>query len=394
MAHAVVGFLVLIVVFGGFASAGSTAEKTWSVEVPLREGQAIHLENLLGSIHVKGGKRDDSFRVDARVVVEGKSEEEVRDLSESIQPRQSVDGGAATLSVAVPTDRYPEMRLAVEKGNLVSRWIGSMFRKGSVEVEYDGQGVTVGKSRKAPAVAVHLDVTVPFGRPLQVDQRVGTIEVRHLRGEITLRSVEGRVETFDVFETLRVDGGSSVVAVDSFQGDVLEVRTADGEVQLSDVRSRVFHLTSEAGIVEGQELEVDDFAIESGSGRITIEALEPVRAKVRTASADVDLALELKRLKDMEVHSDTGNVVLRVRQQLGYDVLAETESGEVKALGIDLEVVERNGSTTHLRHGAGGPVVTASAGSGSVTVRPYSASRLDLIVGDTSGKPRNSLVKK
>ena len=143
----------------------------------------------------------------------------------------------------------------------------------------------------------------------------------------------------------------------------------------------------------GQEVEAEDVAIDAVAGAITLTALEPRRARVATESADVDLALELKSLDDLSVESGTGDVVLRVRQQLGYDIRAESKSGELKALGVELDVLERTATSSHLRHGAGGPVLQVAAAGGSVTVRPFEASRLDLVVGD-SGKPRNSLARK
>ena len=58
---------------------------------------------------------------------------------------------------------------------------------------------------------------------------------------------------------------------------------------------------------------------------------------------------------------------------------------EVKTLGMTLDVTEQEGQVSRLRQGQGGPDVRVSALEGSVTVRPYDGSRLDLLVGGRSG---------
>ena len=109
------GILIVAILAAGAVSAGSKSETSWSVEVPLEAGQAIRLENLVGSIHVKGGKRADAFRVDARVQVDAKSEDDVRILSEAIQPHSWSDADVAGLRVEVPVLQYPELRLATSR---------------------------------------------------------------------------------------------------------------------------------------------------------------------------------------------------------------------------------------------------------------------------------------
>ena len=98
----------------------------------------------------------------------------------------------------------------------------------------------------------------------------------------------------------------------------------------------------QAGLVEGSEIEVEDAALEAGAGAVTLTGFEPRRARVHSASADIDLALDLKSLDDLTVRSQTGNVVLRVREQLGYEVSAAAD-------GLDaLETIDELGAASEL----------------------------------------------
>ena len=81
------------------------------------------------------------------------------------------------------------------------------------------------------------------------------------------------------------------------------------------------------------------------------------------------------------IASAAGDVVLRVSHGLSFDLLARTPSGEVKTLGMSLDVVEKEGNVSRLRHGGGGPSFDVTAGR-TFTVRPYDASRFDILVGE------------
>ena len=66
-----------------------------------------------------------------------------------------------------------------------------------------------------------------------------------------------------------------------------------------------------------------------------------------------------------------------------FDIEAKSESGTVKTLGgVTLTLMAQEGRTTRLRHGKGGTDLRVSAPEGSVTVRPFDGSRLDLLLKD------------
>jgi DUF4097 and DUF4098 domain-containing protein YvlB len=138
---------------------------------------------------------------------------------------------------------------------------------------------------------------------------------------------------------------------------------------------------SDSGIIRGTGVTTEKLSVENASGAIELGDLVPRSTRVRSGSGDVDLALRLKNARDAVVHSESGDVVLRLAGQIGFDLEAETKSGEVKALGMELDVVERTGNVSRLRRGPGGVDLAVHAAGGNVTVRPYDASRMQILMG-------------
>jgi hypothetical protein len=100
---------------------------------------------------------------------------------------------------------------------------------------------------------------------------------------------------------------------------------------------------------------------------------------IRTASGDIDMAFRIRKARDAAIRSDTGDVVLRVSEKLSFELTAETKKGEVKLLGMDMEMLEQDGLVSRYKAGNGGVNVTVSTPGGELTVRPYDAKWIDLM---------------
>ncbi len=362
------------------------AEKTLTFEGQVPRGGSVTIDNLLGSIRIVSGTEPGKLRVEAHVVAEAKTQEEAENLIESIRLVHSSESKAVRVHVVFPVDRIVALRLpkAGVKGFL-TRWAGSMTRRSS-EVEYDGRHVKVGKDRKATGLAVYLTVTLPYDVRSSVKQVVGPIEGRALRGQVSLATVDGDILAERCFGRLEVSSDRGAVRVLAFQGDTLGVQTIAGTMELLNVRAGRVHLRTEGGAIGGSGVTAERLQIESTSGSVRLGAVEPKTAQVRTVSGKVDLATNLKTARELLIKTATGDVTLRVGPLAHFDLMAETKSGEVKMLGMTLDVIGQEGQVSRLRQGQGGPDVRVSAPQGSVTVRPYDGSRLDLLVGGRSGR--------
>jgi hypothetical protein len=265
----------------------------------------------------------------------------------------------------------------------ITRWAGSIFRGDkTVEVRYNDIPFQICQDRKATGMAVHLTVALPFGQAAAINQRVGYMQVLNASGDLHLEAANGRIDVKQLHGALHVLSEGADVSVGLIQGNTVDIRTGSGNMKLLQIRAEQVLLQTDAGIIDGTNLSAGDLSIESLSGPVRLTGAEPTTALIETESGDVDLSTHLRRTRRTSVRSASGNVVLRVGKWVGFDLLAETKSGEVKLLGMSLDVIERDGQVCHLRQGPGGIDLQVAAGGGTLTVRPYDASRLDILIGD------------
>jgi hypothetical protein len=374
--------LAIAPLLSGASFALEGAERQLTIERTLDPGASLVVENLLGSVRVVPSQSRGSVRVDARIVADAKTPEEAAALADAIRIEPGTEGGATRIHVVWPVDRFTAFRPPQSgvKG-LIARWAAPVLR-GNSSVEYDGRLVQVGADRKAAGLSVDLTVTLPYDMSTTIRQSAGSIEGRALRGRLRLVTIDGDISVERCFGVLQAETERGDVRVYSFQGDDLDVSTTEGDVELADVRAERTRLRTDAGAIRGARVTAGDMTVESASGDVKLGAVEPTTARVRTGSGKVDLASHLKSLRNAVVQTATGDVTLRVGGLAHFDLLVETKSGGVKMMGLALDVLEQDGNTSRLRHGQGGNELRVSALAGSVTVRPYDASRLDLFLSD------------
>jgi hypothetical protein len=375
-----VPLLAILVVASGPSRALESADRTLALERAFRDGETLVVENLLGSVRVVPAESPGSVRIEAHIVAEAKTAEQARDLVESIRLEPRADGGVTRFHVEFPVERFGSFRppKAGVKG-MLSRWTAPIIRNSST-VEYDDRLVQVGAERKGTGLAVHLTVTLPYGLKTSIRQSVGTIQGRALRGRLRLETVDGDITVERCVGVLHAESSRGAVSVRSFQGDELEIRTERGDMELVDVRADRARLHSDVGAIRGSRVTAGELVIENASGDVKLGAVEPTTAKVTTGSGKVDLASYLKHLRDAVIRTATGDVTLRVGELTHFDLLAESKSGSVKTMGMTLDVLGQEGAASRLQHGRGGSELRVSAPAGSVTVRPYDASRMDLLL--------------
>jgi DUF4097 and DUF4098 domain-containing protein YvlB len=362
------------------AMALDTAEKQLELGFPVEDGATLRIENLLGSVSVRMLRDKGPVQVEARVVAEGKSEQEASDLVATVQLLQSSADGVETIHVGYPLDTVTAFRPPKDglKG-LVSRWSSALMRRGSSAVEYEGRSVDISKDRKAAGLAVHLTVRIPADLSTSIRQGVGSVDVRFIRGDIDIQTDAGSVDVVSCFGDLNLSAGEADVRVASLQGGSLTADSGGGILELDGIRSRTVTLRSDGGAITGSKLDVDDLKVENGAGNVAFVDLVPVSMDVRTGSGDVDLAFRIRKARNASIHTDTGDVVLRMNERLSFGLTAETKKGEVTLLGMNLELLEQNGLTSRYKAGSGGVDVAVTAPGGQLTVRPYDAKRIDLM---------------
>ncbi len=232
---------------------------------------------------------------------------------------------------------------------------------------------------------MHLTVTLPYDLSTSVRQSVGPIAGRAMRGDLHLETQAGDIQTERCFGTLTATTHNGSVSIRHFQGDELSVSSEQGQIELLEVRARQTRLRTSSGAIRGEGVLSDTLSVESTDGDVHLTALEPSTADIRTDSGKVDVSTHLKSVTQASIQTVTGDVTLRVGELSHFDLMAETKTGTVKTMGVTLDLVAQDGPSTHLQHGKGGVDLHVSAPGGAVTVRPYGASRFDLLTRPRGG---------
>ena len=352
----------------GVVAGTERAERPLSFAADLSAGHALRVENLLGSIEIRGGGEEDQILIEGHVAVEAETAEAANALADAFRIAADDSG---TLRVVFPVERHTVYRLPrSEADGLVSRWVTPLVRRNTVSVEYDGATVEIGKSKGALAVVVHLTVTVPLDVRASFKQAVGTIDARASRGSLELEIVQGRIHARQLFGKLAARAGGGNVTVSSFQGQELSVRSSSGDIELLDVRADKVLLQTASGRIYGQGLRADNVSIDSNTGDVRLDEFDPTACEVRTGSGAVDLGIRLKYTREASIYSTSGDVTLRVGKMAYFDLMTETGSGAIKSKGVSLELVEQEDRVARYRRGGGGADLKITADSGDILVRP------------------------
>ncbi len=364
------------------AKEAPTAQKSWSLSVPLAASSSLRVENLLGTVKVRGTSATGAVKMEVRVVSEGATQEEAATLAGGVSVDAATEGPVTAIRVGLPAgETASALRLPREKDPSISRWVSSIFRKkgDAIDVDYRGNTYRIADDRKAPGLAVELTLAVPFGAAVVVRQEVGSIVLESSRGDARLETRAGTVAADGFLGSLSIDGHDADVKVTMCQGTKLDVATGTGKIDLLDVRASRVTLRTDSGAIGGTIAGADDLSVDSASGPVELAGVEPVRADIRAGTGNVDLSSHLSRTKKFAVRSDSGNVVLRLGVGVGFDLTAETPTGEVKSLGLPMTAVDKSGIVSRFQRWGGGPDLDVKAGAGSLTVRPYGVSRLGLL---------------
>jgi len=363
-------WLAMACVLTGTVAAGERFEKQLELESSLAEGGLLSVENLLGSITVHGGGDPGTIRIEGRAVIEAGDPVEARELADSIRLLPDVGSEGTTIHVAYPVERHTAFRLPrSEIDGLMSKWITPLVHKKTVAVQYGDRSVEVSQGRGAAAVAVHLEITVPFDVRSRFRQIVGSIGGAGLRGEMVLEIVEGSVLVEQVYGSLEARTGGGEIAITSFRGDRLAIQTGSGRVNVVDARAVEASLRTGSGAVVGREIVSDSLVLASDSGNIELTDVEPIRFDVDLGSGWLDLATKLKKTKEANIRSKSGDVTLRVGALSSFDILAEAGPKKVKTRGLEVEWTPEDVGEFRLVRGRQGAAMHIATQSGTVVVK-------------------------
>ncbi len=253
------------------ARRGPEQTETFSRTVRIGRNGTFDLSNVAGDVVVTGGGGED-VRIDATKRVRG-NEADAKALLQAIQIQVAERSGLVEVRTELPRRR---------------NWSGG----------------------------VDFTITLPNSANVAIRTVSGDVRVSNVRGELRAETVSGDV-------------------VASQLGRVRSLKAVSGDIQITDVEGEELTAGTVSGDVIARGLRVKAIDLESVSGDVRFIDVESNRVTLRTINGDIEYSGRLARSGRYDMHSHSGDIRLTLADNTGFDVDANTFSGDIRS---DFEV--------------------------------------------------------
>lgn len=132
----------------------------------------------------------------------------------------------------------------------------------------DGKAVLIadfdgGFMGAGPNARIDLEVTVPAGLPLTIDDGSGSLDVRDVAADVSIDDGSGSIDVKNV-ANLRIDDGSGSIDIERVAGDV-NLTDGSGSISVRGVSGSVT-IDDGSGSIKVSDVEEDLIIVDDGSG--------------------------------------------------------------------------------------------------------------------------------
>jgi len=292
------------------SGASAQQEERFNRTLDVGPDAALSIGNIAGDIHVEGG-------TGASIVIDAV---------------KRVDDGDEELLKSVD----------IEVSQLGNRVRISTEHTGTGRRHKNGDG----------NVSVSYHVTVPKGTEVEIQSVSGSVVLAGVEGAANAQSVSGDVRVADVAE---------LVQAKSVSGDV-EVRRARS--------SRHADIESVSGEVRVEDIEAGELTVSSVSGDVLLLGVSSKRASLESVSGDLEYTGSIAASGRYEFQSHSGDVVLTLGDEVGFELEFSTFSGEIESdFTLKSTSREHKGKRLSAVVGDGSAFIEASTFSGDVQLK-------------------------
>ncbi|MEO8075059.1 MAG: DUF4097 family beta strand repeat-containing protein [Acidobacteriota bacterium] len=309
------------------------------------------LENVRGVARYQQGREEQTDRQTKTVRIGANGELSLGNVAGDIVVTRA-NGNEVTVEI-VKTARARTAGEAREMLGLVEVTVSERQGRADVKTAYPGDERR--NNRRNINVSVAYTVSAPAGTRLTVSSVSGSIKVTDIKGDLTLNSVSGSV---------RIASAGHIATAKSVSGNVEIVDTqVDGEIEAQSV----------SGNVSARKISARQLTLGSISGEITVQDVQCERVESHSISGNVEYSGVLAKSGRYEFQSHSGDVRLTVTGGTGFELEANTFSGELRSdlpLKMDRSDSDRRGRQRTLRGvwGDGSAVVNITTFSGNVVI--------------------------
>jgi DUF4097 and DUF4098 domain-containing protein YvlB len=225
--------------------------------------------------------------------------------------------------------------------------IHATSEEGRIEFEHSANRILLDVRQRHDGDS-EFDVTVPFGTHVLMRSTSGDLHSEGVKGPIEVRTVSGEVRVSDVVGDAIIEGVSGDIEARNIDGN-LRVNCVSGEIHLSSL-----HGDLDASGVSG------DVSLENGRSRIV---------RMESVSGNLTYGGSVAADGRYDFHSHSGDVTLRVPQDVGASLGMETFSGSIESEFHILITRTDSGS-----HGSSGQHIETTLGHGGahITIETFS----------------------
>ncbi|MFQ5742705.1 MAG: DUF4097 domain-containing protein [Acidobacteriota bacterium] len=354
-----------------------------------QKGMRIEIGNLVGKIRVQGAGGGSEVEVEGTIHAAADTEAEAESLADTLELAFNEEPGRLLIKARYPVDRHDLYYYSRESVPGLVRLFGG--RRSSMR--YMGKRVTVVGRPRAGAVSLYVDiqVKVPEGVAIRVDNGVGLIEAADIRSALSAASRSGDISANSCAGDFKLKTLSGDIVISDHQGD-LQVDTGSGDIDVVSVRGSTSANTG-SGDVTINDMEGESLTADTGSGDISLAGVKSSiladtgsgdvrgtdlrvgpRLACDTGSGDVHLSGDLSGVMELELETGSGNVELELLAKVpSMHLLLFTSSGDIEVDIPGLQVVSRERRRLEAKIGEQGAQAKVKTGSGDIRVRARSS---------------------
>jgi len=261
--------------------------------------------------------------------------------------------GSDTTVEIVKTARGRDMDDAREQLQMVT--VDVSERSGRAEIKTNYPSDNRRNNRRNFNVSVDYTVTAPAGTRITVETISGSVKISDIKGDINANSISGDV---------RITGAGRVGSAKTISGTV-EINEAqvDGPLESSSVSGDVILRRVKARRIEAGSV----------SGNLKLEDIQCDRVEAHSTSGNISFTGSLVKNGRYEFNAFSGDIHLWVPASSGFEVDANSFSGEVRTDDLPITVRGSEGRSgrrkvLHGTYGDGGAILDLTTFSGSITI--------------------------
>lgn len=229
----------------------------------------------------------------------------------------------------------------------------------------NGRRITVRGDGSGLEAAANLRITVPAGKKVGVYLGVGRVDASNVAGDLRLDAASANVTARQIQGGLNIDTGSGDVRVETVDGTV-SLDTGSGDVTVTGMARGSLHVDTGSGSVLGTRLSCSAINIDTGSGDIRLDRVTVPRLSLDTGSGAVQVELS-GPLEDVSVSTGSGDVTVRLPENVGAMVDLDTASGDF-SLDFPLVLARKDEGNIRGKLGDGRGRIHIDTGSGDISL--------------------------